>query len=299
MDHSYQARRTANQGEGGETEMVLMYHHLLEKGYMDSANVKALEEKKAVLRCVIMLTWRPILWNMSYYFIKFQNYTKLTKTLEEQGEILHLIYVKLHKYSPLFPFIHTEGGTCIIEALYFIFLSCLSIKGIYLHNPIVRWDDIIGLEAAKRLVKEAVFYPIKELGLTFLFSDLPPPPPPPMLAKAVATECNTTFFIISTSSIVRKWRGVSEKLVLFELARYHAPSTIFLDELESVMSQRGVGQGRAMISHWLPPVSNTGGVELNYDSLAQHNTWTVITATNKYFYRTTTYSFINYMLFCY
>lgn len=31
--------------------------------------------------------------------------------------------------------------------------------------------------------------------------------------------------------------------VLFELARYHAPSTIFLDELESVMGQRGVGPG--------------------------------------------------------
>ncbi|XP_007563334.1 katanin p60 ATPase-containing subunit A-like 2 [Poecilia formosa] len=128
-------------------------------------------------------------------------------------------------------------------------LAAIISEDIYLHSPNVRWEDIIGLEDAKRLVKEAVVYPIKYpqlfTGILSPWKGLllygPPGTGKTMLAKAVATECKTTFFNISASSIVSKWRGDSEKLVrvLFELARYHAPSTIFLDELESVMGQRG------------------------------------------------------------
>ncbi|NXF70523.1 KATL2 protein, partial [Sclerurus mexicanus] len=215
-------------------------------------------------------------------------------------------------------------------------LAMVVSKDIYLHKPNVKWEDIIGLDAAKRLVKEAVVYPIKypELftGILSPWKGLllygPPGTGKTLLAKAVATECNTTFFNISASTIVSKWRGDSEKLVrvLFELARYHAPSTIFLDELESVMSQRGTAPGgehegsrrmktellvqmdglarsddlvfvlaasnlpweldsamlrrlekrilvdlpskearQVMIQHWLPPLSNSGGVKLRTD----------------------------------
>eukprot|EP00967_Tisochrysis_lutea_P094794 scaffold137927_cov18-Tisochrysis_lutea.AAC.1 len=45
----------------------------------------------------------------------------------------------------------------------------------------------------------------------------------------------------TASTIISKWRGDSEKLVrvLFELAQHHAPSTIFLDEVDALMTARG------------------------------------------------------------
>ncbi|CAF92836.1 unnamed protein product, partial [Tetraodon nigroviridis] len=231
-------------------------------------------------------------------------------------------------------------------------------QDIHTDNPSVRWDDIIGLEDAKQLVKEAVVYPIKGRGRRCWPGPWPPSAEPPSSTSQPPASS------ASGEETLRSWSGwvplslthshthththththshththtlnppVLCEQVLFGLARYHAPSTIFLDELESVMSHRVGGGGEhegsrrmkaellvqmdglrssdelvfvlaasnlpweldqamlrrldkrilvglpsstarcSMISHWLPPRSSTGGLELrtqlDYQALAQ------------------------------
>jgi SpoVK/Ycf46/Vps4 family AAA+-type ATPase len=112
----------------------------------------------------------------------------------------------------------------------------------------VHWDDVAGLDGAKKALKEAVVYPFLRpelfMGLRepargmLLFG--PPGTGKTMLARAVATESKSTFFAISASSLTSKWHGESEKLVraLFALAKALAPSIIFVDEIDSLLSAR-------------------------------------------------------------
>ncbi|KAI5626538.1 vacuolar protein sorting-associated protein 4B, partial [Silurus asotus] len=127
---------------------------------------------------------------------------------------------------------------------------------IVMEKPNIKWNDVAGLEGAKEALKEAVILPIKFPHLftgkrtpwrgILLFG--PPGTGKSYLAKAVATEANnSTFFSISSSDLVSKWLGESEKLVknLFSLARQHKPSIIFIDEIDSLCGSRSDNESEA------------------------------------------------------
>jgi vacuolar protein-sorting-associated protein 4 len=122
-------------------------------------------------------------------------------------------------------------------------------------KPDVKWDDVAGLDMAKESLKEAVILPAKFPQLfvgkrkpwkgILLYG--PPGTGKSYLAKALATEADSTFFSISSSDLVSKWQGESERLVksVFQLARDKKPSIVFIDEIDSLCTQRSEGESEA------------------------------------------------------
>ena len=117
--------------------------------------------------------------------------------------------------------------------------------------PKVEWEAVGGLADAKRLLNEAVVLPLlipeyfaaaacrSAWKGVLLFG--PPGTGKTLLARAVASLGKTAFFNISASSLVSKFHGESEKIArtLFALARHHAPSIVFFDEVDALVSTRG------------------------------------------------------------
>jgi vacuolar protein-sorting-associated protein 4 len=122
-------------------------------------------------------------------------------------------------------------------------------------KPKVTWDDVAGLDLAKQTLQETVILPVKFPQMftgnrkpwkgILLYG--PPGTGKSYLAKAAAREAEATFFSISSSSLMSKWLGESEKLVrqLFEMARAETRSIIFVDEVDSLCGNRDGNESEA------------------------------------------------------
>jgi len=145
-------------------------------------------------------------------------------------------------------------------------------------NTCVSFQDLAGLEDVKRLLTEAIILPITVPELftgvlspwkgILLFG--PPGTGKTEIAKAIATEAKCCFFDAKASTIMSKYVGDSEKMVkaLFTIARYHAPSIIFMDEIDALMSAQATSSDnpvgprlRQEILTQISGVGTTSGVD--------------------------------------
>ncbi len=120
-------------------------------------------------------------------------------------------------------------------------------------RPSVTFDDVAGEDEAKEELQEVVEFlrePQKFLALGAripkgVLMVGPPGTGKTLMAKAVAGEAGVPFFSISGSEFVEMFVGVGASRVrdLFDQAKKHAPSIIFIDEIDAVGRHRGAGLG--------------------------------------------------------
>jgi SpoVK/Ycf46/Vps4 family AAA+-type ATPase len=118
-------------------------------------------------------------------------------------------------------------------------------------KPSVRWDEVVGLEDAKKALRESIIFPVQRPDLfplgwpRGLLMYGPPGCGKTLLAAATASEIDSYFITVDAASIMSKWLGEGEKNVakLFNSARKllekEAKSVIvFIDELDSILGSR-------------------------------------------------------------
>ena len=118
-------------------------------------------------------------------------------------------------------------------------------------KPNISWDDVVGLDDAKRAIRESIVYPTKRSDLfplgwprgLLLYG--PPGCGKTLLAAAAAAEIDGYFVNVDAAAMMSKWLGEAEKNVskLFKMANKlyeseNIPILLFIDEIDSLIGNR-------------------------------------------------------------
>jgi len=155
--------------------------------------------------------------------------------------------------------------------------------------PDSTYDMIGGLDKQIKELKEVIELPIKHpelfeaLGVAQpkgVILHGPPGTGKTLLARAVAHHTDCTFIRVSGSELVQKYIGEGSRMVreLFVMAREHAPSIIFMDEVDSIGSARtnsGGGGGDSEVQRTMLELLN------QLDGFEATNKIKVLMATNR------------------
>lgn len=153
--------------------------------------------------------------------------------------------------------------------------------------PNVRWDEVGGLEEVKRILREAVEWPLK-YAERFEYVRTSPPKGvlltgapgtgKTLVAKALASASGVNVITVKGPELLSKWVGESERGIreIFKKARQSAPTIVFFDELDAIVPKRGQGGGGSHVSERM-----VGQFLLEMDSIDEMRGVLVLGATNR------------------
>lgn len=162
-----------------------------------------------------------------------------------------------------------------------------ALREVFVEVPATSWEDVGGLEGAKRLLREAVEWPLK-YGALFEAVGAKPPKgilltgPPgcgkTLLAQAVASATHVNFISVKGPALLSKYVGESERGVreIFRTAKQAAPCLVFFDEIDALVPRRSADAADSHVSERV-----VGQFLAELDGVEQLKGVLVLAATNR------------------